>query len=90
MEGLLGAFAFTTQTTIHLSHSLSLHSSPLPSLTRTGMRTSSIKALRSLLQLSIRKLSLGFGALAYRHLDEAFSESAVSTRARNLHRIYWE
>lgn len=58
----------------HPSLPLSLN----PSLAHTGMRTSSIKARRSLLQLSIRKLSLGFRALAYRHLDEAFSESAVS------------
>lgn len=37
------------------------------------MHTSSIKALHSLLRLSIRKLSPGFRALAYRHLYEAFS-----------------
>lgn len=44
------------------------------SLTPTEMHTSSIKAHHSLLQLSIRKLSLGFRALAYRHLCEAFCE----------------
>lgn len=44
------------------------------SLSHSGMHTSSIKALHSLLRLSIRKLSLGFRALAYRHLCEAFSE----------------
>lgn len=38
------------------------------------MHTSSIKAFYSLLQLLIRKLSLGFRALAYRHLYQAFSE----------------
>ncbi len=57
----LNAFAFTTQTTHTHTH------------THTGMHTSSIKALHSLLRLSIRKLSLGFRALAYRHLYEAFS-----------------
>lgn len=62
-QNRLNAFAFTTQIT--------------PSLIYTNTRilyilqlcTSSIKVL---LQLSIRKLSLGFRALAYRHLYEAF------------------
>ena len=65
----LNAFAFTTQTT----HSLSLTHTHTHKHTYTTVHTSSIKALHSLLQLSIRKLSLGFRALAYRHLYEAFS-----------------
>lgn len=44
------------------------------SFSHTGMHTSSIKALYSLLWFLIRKLSLGFRALAYRHLYQAFSE----------------
>lgn len=54
------------------------------------LHTSSIKALHSLLQLSIRKLSLGFRALAYRHLYEAFSAKCSKHGPSNLHRIYRE
>lgn len=57
---------------MHVQLSLS---PPLPLfLKHAGKRTSSIKALHSLLQLLIRKLSLGFRALAYRHLYQAFSK----------------
>lgn len=58
----------------HLHVRLSLSPSLPLVLTHTGMHTSSIKALHSLLRLLIRKLSLGFRALAYRHLYQAFSE----------------
>jgi len=44
----------------------------------THAHTSSIKTLHSLLQLSIRKLSLGFRALAYRHLHTTVSPGAES------------
>lgn len=59
---------------IHLHVQLRLSPPSSLSHTHTGMHTSSIKALYSLLRLLIRKLSLGFRALAYRHLYQAFSE----------------